>query len=413
MLHRFGFADGRVSYRNRFLRSNSYCEAVDEGRARARRFATDPCRTLFQRVAAIFQPTFTDNGNVNVDVFGGEPVALTETTLPVCFDAETLATLGDRAYGPQVGGRSRSRIPITTPSARAASATSSTSGARAATGCSPSPTTAGRSASSPRCRSTARLHAQLRHDRALSRAGRVPARRRSLAAAARLRALHPQLSLDAGARLALPRVREGRRPPRDIASRPIPSSPSTTSTPSRMASNIVVDFVAYPRRRIIDQLYLARLRAGEPIDATGRLTRYVVPLERLGRCRSRCRGRRGDDRAAAHRLRPRARAPLPLRVGRGRRDRRRLPRQHRQDRRRERRRRRPGGASTATRASRCSCRRRTGRGKARACCCRSCSMRRRGRSFLLVLDAQSLNEIATAECPHHIPFGLHGNYFPA
>jgi beta,beta-carotene 9',10'-dioxygenase len=37
---------------------------------------------------------------------------------------------------------------------------------------------------------------------------------------------------------------------------------------------------------------------------------------------------------------------------------------------------------------------------------------RRGVSFLLVLDANSLAEIARAECPHHIPFSFHGNYFP-
>jgi carotenoid cleavage dioxygenase-like enzyme len=35
----------------------------------------------------------------------------------------------------------------------------------------------------------------------------------------------------------------------------------------------------------------------------------------------------------------------------------------------------------------------------------------RGTSFLLVLDALTLSEIARAECPHHIPFGFHGNYF--
>ena len=37
---------------------------------------------------------------------------------------------------------------------------------------------------------------------------------------------------------------------------------------------------------------------------------------------------------------------------------------------------------------------------------------RRGTSFLLVLDAHSLAEIARAECPHHIPFSFHGNFFP-
>ena len=34
-----------------------------------------------------------------------------------------------------------------------------------------------------------------------------------------------------------------------------------------------------------------------------------------------------------------------------------------------------------------------------------------GRSFLLVLDAGSFEEIARAEAPHHIPFGFHGQYF--
>ena len=32
------------------------------------------------------------------------------------------------------------------------------------------------------------------------------------------------------------------------------------------------------------------------------------------------------------------------------------------------------------------------------------------RSFLLVLDAASLEELARAEVPHHIPFGFHGQF---
>jgi carotenoid cleavage dioxygenase-like enzyme len=34
-----------------------------------------------------------------------------------------------------------------------------------------------------------------------------------------------------------------------------------------------------------------------------------------------------------------------------------------------------------------------------------------GRSYLLVLDAGSFEELARAEAPHHIPFGFHGQYF--
>jgi len=37
---------------------------------------------------------------------------------------------------------------------------------------------------------------------------------------------------------------------------------------------------------------------------------------------------------------------------------------------------------------------------------------RKGNSFLLVLDAHSLEELARAEVPHHIPFGFHGQFAP-
>jgi carotenoid cleavage dioxygenase-like enzyme len=33
-----------------------------------------------------------------------------------------------------------------------------------------------------------------------------------------------------------------------------------------------------------------------------------------------------------------------------------------------------------------------------------------GNSFLLVLDARSLSELARAHVPHHIPFGFHGMF---
>ena len=35
---------------------------------------------------------------------------------------------------------------------------------------------------------------------------------------------------------------------------------------------------------------------------------------------------------------------------------------------------------------------------------------RQPRSFLLVLDAADLSELARAHAPHHIPFGFHGQF---
>jgi carotenoid cleavage dioxygenase-like enzyme len=42
---------------------------------------------------------------------------------------------------------------------------------------------------------------------------------------------------------------------------------------------LAVDVIAYPDATIIDQLYLARLRAGTKLTATGTLTRFHLPLK--------------------------------------------------------------------------------------------------------------------------------------
>jgi carotenoid cleavage dioxygenase-like enzyme len=42
--------------------------------------------------------------------------------------------------------------------------------------------------------------------------------------------------------------------------------------------DLMVDFIAYPDASVIDQLYLARLRASAPVTATGKLTRFRIPL---------------------------------------------------------------------------------------------------------------------------------------
>lgn len=99
MLHRFAFTGGRVSYANRFLRSDSY-ERAREGKGIGTGFATDPCRSIFKRVQSLFSPAFTDNANVNLMRLGERYIAMTETPLQVEFDPETLATLGHPAAAP-------------------------------------------------------------------------------------------------------------------------------------------------------------------------------------------------------------------------------------------------------------------------------------------------------------------------
>jgi carotenoid cleavage dioxygenase-like enzyme len=94
MLHRFSIADGHVSYANKFLQTQAYRAAKERGRISYSEFATDPCRSLFQRVTAMFSPAISDNANVNLVKLGERFVAMTETPLPVQFDAQTLETVG-------------------------------------------------------------------------------------------------------------------------------------------------------------------------------------------------------------------------------------------------------------------------------------------------------------------------------
>ncbi len=94
MLHRFGFADGRVSYANRFLESKAYRAAAETGEISYSEFATDPCRSLFKRAMALFRPALSDNCNVSLVKLGERFVAMTETPIPVEFDPDTLAAAG-------------------------------------------------------------------------------------------------------------------------------------------------------------------------------------------------------------------------------------------------------------------------------------------------------------------------------
>ena len=94
MLHRFSFAGGEVSYANRFLETRAYRDASETGRISYSEFATDPCRSLYQRVTAMFSPKLTDNANVNLVKLGDRFVAMTETPIPVEFDADTLGAAG-------------------------------------------------------------------------------------------------------------------------------------------------------------------------------------------------------------------------------------------------------------------------------------------------------------------------------
>jgi len=97
LLNAFAFAGGGVTYASRYLQSGTLAEVDSAGRRTRRGFANDPCMSIFGRVLSIFAPThesLTDNGNVNIGRIGDQWVALTEAPMPVAFDPGSLETLG-------------------------------------------------------------------------------------------------------------------------------------------------------------------------------------------------------------------------------------------------------------------------------------------------------------------------------
>jgi len=97
MLHAFEFSPEQVLYSNRFIRSEQYYIMMVEKSLNFYGFAQDPCPKVFKNQTSKFIPKEMkniQNANVTIQDFADKMVALTETPLPVVFDANTLETLG-------------------------------------------------------------------------------------------------------------------------------------------------------------------------------------------------------------------------------------------------------------------------------------------------------------------------------
>lgn len=94
MLHRFAIRDGRVRYANRYVHSPAWRAAEETGRFAYAEVGTAPRRTWRRRLTGLGRPPQTGtNTSVNVLRLGGRDVAVTETPDAIPFDPVTLATL--------------------------------------------------------------------------------------------------------------------------------------------------------------------------------------------------------------------------------------------------------------------------------------------------------------------------------
>jgi beta,beta-carotene 9',10'-dioxygenase len=97
VLHKFDLQNGKVHYQNRFIECESYRHVNEEGRLHFSEFATDPCKSIFKKIQSYVFPTLpnmTDNPKISVAKIGEKWMALGETPMQVEFDPETLEKIG-------------------------------------------------------------------------------------------------------------------------------------------------------------------------------------------------------------------------------------------------------------------------------------------------------------------------------
>jgi beta,beta-carotene 9',10'-dioxygenase len=115
MLHKFSISKGKVSYVSRYIDCMAYRETTKTGKISYSDFATDPCRTLFRKVQTIFEkdPKITDSAKVNVGKIGEKTFAMGEPLMQIQIDPDTLKSLGVFHYEKNPGNRMTTAHPHT------------------------------------------------------------------------------------------------------------------------------------------------------------------------------------------------------------------------------------------------------------------------------------------------------------
>ena len=409
MLHRFALAGGEVSYANCFLKSNAFCAAQATGKISYAEFATDPCRTLFGRVAAIFNPKLTDNCCVNVCDYAREAVAFTETAMPMRFNPETLETLGVFGYRRALKGQVSTAHPHYDAKRACHYNYIADFGLK----------------------SVYRL-CRIGDDGKQRVVAKLPVERPAYMHSFGMSEDHlvltefplvvSPLELKFSGKPFIQNYRW--EPERGLVFHIVEKDTGrlvrTATADASFAfhhvnafadgDRLAVDVITYPDATIIDQLYLARLRSGAPLTATGTLTRFHVPSPPTRRSRA---ALLADIPLELPRINYESHAGKPYRY--------------------------VWGAGIQTKGdflnSIVKIDAETGTvatwhaaglypGEPVFVPSPSAAAEDDGvllsivldtgkdRSFLLVLDAASLNEVARAAAPHAIPFHFHGNFFP-
>ncbi|XP_054479644.1 beta,beta-carotene 15,15'-dioxygenase [Anoplopoma fimbria] len=105
LLHSFTFSNGEVTYRSKFLKSETYKSNIKANRIVVSEFGTmiypDPCKNIFSRAfthLCNIIPDFTDNNLINIIRYGQDYYASSEVNYMNQIDPATLETVGRINY---------------------------------------------------------------------------------------------------------------------------------------------------------------------------------------------------------------------------------------------------------------------------------------------------------------------------
>ncbi|XP_029282574.1 beta,beta-carotene 15,15'-dioxygenase [Cottoperca gobio] len=105
LIHSFTFCNGVVTYRSKFLKSDTYKRNIKADRIVVSEFGTmiypDPCKNIFSRAFTHLSnivPDFTDNNLINIIRYGQDYYASSEVNYMNQIDPATLETVGRINY---------------------------------------------------------------------------------------------------------------------------------------------------------------------------------------------------------------------------------------------------------------------------------------------------------------------------
>lgn len=108
MLKKFHFQDGKVTFKNNFIRSQQYVKSNALGKLYRNEFSTKSTLPLLKKLSITLQDILTgygyDNCNVNTTGIANDFISMTETSTHIQFNLDDLNTLGAFQFSDKLQG---------------------------------------------------------------------------------------------------------------------------------------------------------------------------------------------------------------------------------------------------------------------------------------------------------------------